>query len=232
MSVARADAAARAAAGRSDTRPDRDGVPRARARGPRGRGARGDPSRRLARGGSARGRRSGCASATARSSAAWRRAGSSASARRTRPASGRRTTWSASRAPAAQRGRRGAAPRAPTPAARRRARGRTGAAGCSRARRNIAYHYDLGNELFALFLDETMTYSCAVFERPDEPLEDAQRRKLPARSASTCELEPGDHLLEIGCGWGGFASSWRPGVRRRVTGLTISRAQAELARER
>ena len=77
--------------------------------------------------------------------------------------------------------------------------------GLARARRNIAYHYDLGNELFELMLDETMTYSCAVFERPD----DARSRRRSARStrgsATSSTLGAGDHVLEIGCGWGGFA---------------------------
>ena len=76
--------------------------------------------------------------------------------------------------------------------------------GLLRARRNIAYHYDLGNELFELMLDPTMTYSCAIFEDEDEPLEDAQRRKL-RRICDKLELGPDDRVLEIGCGWGGFA---------------------------
>jgi cyclopropane-fatty-acyl-phospholipid synthase len=103
--------------------------------------------------------------------------------------------------------------------------------GLRRARRNVAYHYDLGNDLFALMLDETMTYSCAVFERPDEPLEDAQRRKLHL----VCErlrLGPGDRVLEIGCGWGSFAALAASEYGCSVTGLTISSAQAALARER
>jgi cyclopropane-fatty-acyl-phospholipid synthase len=104
-------------------------------------------------------------------------------------------------------------------------------AGLFRARRNIAYHYDLGNELFAAMLDETMTYSCAVFERPDESLEQAQLRKLRL----VCEklrLGPDDHVLEIGCGWGSFARVAAAEYGARVTGLTISREQARLARER
>lgn len=103
--------------------------------------------------------------------------------------------------------------------------------GLLRARRNIRYHYDLGNDLFGLFLDETMTYSCAVFDRDDEPLEDAQRRKL----RMVCEklaLGPRDHVLEIGCGWGSFALTAAAEYGARVTGLTISPAQARLARER
>ena len=103
--------------------------------------------------------------------------------------------------------------------------------GLLRARRNIAYHYDLGNELFALMLDETMTYSCAVFDRPDVTLAEAQRAKFD-RLARLLDLTPEDHVLEIGCGWGGFAR-WAAETRGcRVTGITISREQAVIARER
>lgn len=100
-----------------------------------------------------------------------------------------------------------------------------------RARRNIRYHYDLGNDLFRLFLDETMTYSCAVFADDEEPLAEAQRRKL----RQVCEklgLGPEDHLLEIGCGWGSLALTAAGEYGARVTGLTISASQARLARER
>ena len=103
--------------------------------------------------------------------------------------------------------------------------------GLLRARRNIAYHYDLGNELFALMLDETMTYSCAVFERDGEPLADAQRRKY-RRICNHLGLESGDRVLEIGCGWGGFAAFAATEYGCHVTGLTISPAQASLASER
>lgn len=103
--------------------------------------------------------------------------------------------------------------------------------GLLRARRNIAYHYDLGNDLFALMLDETMTYSCAVFERPDVSLADAQRAKYD-RLCGKLELGPGDHVLEIGCGWGGFARHAAATYGCRVTGITISEEQAALARER
>jgi cyclopropane-fatty-acyl-phospholipid synthase len=99
------------------------------------------------------------------------------------------------------------------------------------ARRNISYHYDLGNELFELFLDETMTYSCAVFERPDEPLADAQRRKLRL-VCDKLALGPNDHVLEIGCGWGSFAVTAAAEYGARVTGITLSIEQAELARAR
>jgi cyclopropane-fatty-acyl-phospholipid synthase len=103
--------------------------------------------------------------------------------------------------------------------------------GLLRARRNIAYHYDLGNELFALMLDETMTYSCAVFERPEATLAEAQRSKLE-RLCRVLDLGSEDHVLEIGCGWGGFARYAAETRGCRVTGITISREQAALARER
>jgi cyclopropane-fatty-acyl-phospholipid synthase len=99
------------------------------------------------------------------------------------------------------------------------------------ARRNIRRHYDLGNDLFELFLDETMTYSCAVFDHDDEPLVDAQRRKL-RMVCDRLELGPDDHLLEIGCGWGSFALTAAGEYGARVTGITLSPAQAELARRR
>jgi len=103
--------------------------------------------------------------------------------------------------------------------------------GLLHARRNIEYHYDLGNDLFRLMLDETMTYSCAVFEREDEPLADAQRRKL-RRVCDKLALGPDDHVLEIGCGWGSFALTAAGEYGARVTGLTLSPAQAALARAR
>ncbi len=103
--------------------------------------------------------------------------------------------------------------------------------GLTRARRNIAYHYDLGNDLFALMLDETMTYSCAIFATPETSLADAQRAKYE-RLCERLELGPDDHVLEIGCGWGGFAKFASETYGCRVTGLTISAEQAALARER
>jgi cyclopropane-fatty-acyl-phospholipid synthase len=103
--------------------------------------------------------------------------------------------------------------------------------GFARSRRNIAYHYDLGNDLFELMLDETMTYSCAVFEEPEMSLADAQHAKYE-RLCALLELDTGDHVLEIGCGWGGFAHYASERYGCRVTGLTISREQALVARER
>jgi cyclopropane-fatty-acyl-phospholipid synthase len=93
-----------------------------------------------------------------------------------------------------------------------------------RARRRIAAHYDLGNELFALFLDRTMMYSCAVFERPGATLEEASVAKLE-RVCEKLALSPSDHVLEIGTGWGGFAVHAAGRYGCRVTTATISREQ-------
>jgi cyclopropane-fatty-acyl-phospholipid synthase len=99
------------------------------------------------------------------------------------------------------------------------------------ARRNIAAHYDLGNDFYRLFLDASMTYSSAVFESDDEPLEVAQQRKYQ-RIADRAGLRPGMHVLEIGTGWGGFAL-YAAGERGcRVTTVTISQEQYDLARQR
>jgi cyclopropane-fatty-acyl-phospholipid synthase len=103
--------------------------------------------------------------------------------------------------------------------------------GLIRSRRNIAYHYDLGNELFALMLDETMTYSCALFERAEMTLAEAQRAKYD-RLCTLLDLHRDDRVLEIGCGWGGFARHAASRYGCRVTGITISREQATFARER
>jgi cyclopropane-fatty-acyl-phospholipid synthase len=99
------------------------------------------------------------------------------------------------------------------------------------ARRNISAHYDLGNDLFAAFLDERMVYSCAYFPDPAATLERAQLAKLD-RICDRLRLSPENHLLEIGAGWGGMAihAARRSGCR--VTTTTISRKQYELARRR
>jgi cyclopropane-fatty-acyl-phospholipid synthase len=95
----------------------------------------------------------------------------------------------------------------------------------------VRYHYDVGNEFFSLFLDESMTYSCAIFSRGAQTLEQAQRTKLDL-VASKLALEPGMNVLDVGCGWGSFAIHAATHYGVNVTGVTLSPAQAELARER
>ncbi len=99
------------------------------------------------------------------------------------------------------------------------------------SRRNIAAHYDLGNEFFRFMLDETMMYSCAYFERPEATLADASRAKndLICRKL---RLSAADHLLEIGTGWGGFALHAASQYGCRVTTTTLSKQQHDLAVQR
>jgi len=100
------------------------------------------------------------------------------------------------------------------------------------ARTNVAAHYDLGNEMFELFLDrEAMMYSCAYYESGDETLERAQHVRLE-RVCDALELKPDDHLLEIGTGWGGMAVHAASARGCRVTTTTISREQREYAEAR
>ena len=99
------------------------------------------------------------------------------------------------------------------------------------SRRNIAAHYDLGNDFFRLMLDESMMYSCALFERPEMTLAEAQEAKLD-RICRALALGPSDHVLEIGTGWGAFAMHAAGRYGCRVTTTTISPSQFELARER
>jgi cyclopropane-fatty-acyl-phospholipid synthase len=94
----------------------------------------------------------------------------------------------------------------------------------------IRYHYDVGNEFFGLFLDESMTYSCAIYSRGAQTLKDAQRTKLDL-VASKLDLQPGMALLDVGCGWGSFAIHAAQNYGVTVTGLTLSPSQADLARE-
>ncbi|MBC7156673.1 MAG: class I SAM-dependent methyltransferase [Rhodobacteraceae bacterium] len=101
----------------------------------------------------------------------------------------------------------------------------------AQAARNIAHHYDLGNAFYRLWLDDTMTYSSGLFATGQESLEAAQRAKYAAM-ADRIGAAPGEHVLEIGCGWGGFAEYAAKERGLRVTGLTISRAQADYAAER
>jgi len=97
------------------------------------------------------------------------------------------------------------------------------------SRKNIAYHYDLGNEFYKLFLDETLAYSCGCFESDDDSLHTAQRNKFD-RICRKLDLKASDHLLEIGTGWGGFAAYAAGKYGCRVTTTTISKEQYEHSR--
>lgn len=99
------------------------------------------------------------------------------------------------------------------------------------SRRNIEAHYDLGNDFYRLWLDETMTYSAAVFASADDTLADAQRRKY-RRILDRLDARPGQTILEIGCGWGGFAEIAATEYGCHVHGLTLSPAQLAFAQER
>ena len=96
------------------------------------------------------------------------------------------------------------------------------------ARKNISYHYDLGNEFYGLWLDKTMTYSSALYKTNQEKLDEAQTQKY-AQMCDEIGIKRGDHILEIGCGWGGFAE-YAAGQRgAKVKGLTISQEQHDFA---
>jgi cyclopropane-fatty-acyl-phospholipid synthase len=97
--------------------------------------------------------------------------------------------------------------------------------------RNIHAHYDLGNDFFRLFLDDTMNYSCGIFERPDASMREASIAKMD-RVCRKLDLAPDDHLLEIGTGWGSLAMHAAREFGCRVTTTTISREQQRLARQR
>ena len=101
----------------------------------------------------------------------------------------------------------------------------------SGSKKNIHAHYDLGNAFYSQWLDQTMTYSSARFEHPGESLEEAQRNKY-ASLARSIDLQADQSVLEIGCGWGGFAEFAAKEVGARVTGITISQAQYDFARKR
>ncbi|MFT5631321.1 MAG: cyclopropane-fatty-acyl-phospholipid synthase [Gammaproteobacteria bacterium] len=96
------------------------------------------------------------------------------------------------------------------------------------ARKNISYHYDLGNEFYGLWLDDTMTYSSAKFDEGARSLEDAQTAKYKSMIDQMGAVA-GDHVLEIGCGWGGFAEYAAKDRGIKVTGLTISQEQHDYA---
>ncbi|MCE9584942.1 MAG: cyclopropane-fatty-acyl-phospholipid synthase family protein, partial [Planctomycetes bacterium] len=97
------------------------------------------------------------------------------------------------------------------------------------SRRNIADHYDLGNGFYRLFLDDTLAYSCAFYEKPDDPLGKAQAQKFE-RICRKLRLAPRDHLLEIGTGWGGFAAHAALKYGCRITTTTISQKQFEYSK--
>jgi len=99
------------------------------------------------------------------------------------------------------------------------------------SRRNIRRHYDLSNVFFQTFLDDSMAYSCALFNHPGERLETAQQNKYRT-IIEKLRLRADDDLLEIGCGWGGFALEAARRIGCRVTGITISKDQYQLARQR
>lgn len=96
------------------------------------------------------------------------------------------------------------------------------------SRRNIRAHYDLSNEFFQQFLDESMTYSCGVFSHPSDSLEQAQQNKIAA-ILRQAQIGAEHHVLEVGCGWGAFAIAAARQTGCRVTGITVSEAQFELA---
>ena len=99
------------------------------------------------------------------------------------------------------------------------------------SKRNIHAHYDLGNEFYSLWLDATMTYSSALFRDSQQSLREAQNAKYRALADST-GIGPNDHVLEIGCGWGGFAEFAAREIGCKVTGITISNEQLAYARNR
>ncbi|MEC8042061.1 MAG: cyclopropane-fatty-acyl-phospholipid synthase family protein [Pseudomonadota bacterium] len=99
------------------------------------------------------------------------------------------------------------------------------------AKKNISYHYDLGNDFYAIWLDPSMTYSSAIFTSGQESLEAAQEAKY-ASMVDQMAVKPGDHVLEIGCGWGGFAEYAARERGLQVTGLTISQEQLNYAQNR
>ena len=100
-----------------------------------------------------------------------------------------------------------------------------------RSRRNVAHHYDLGNDFYRLWLDADLQYSCGYFARGDETLEEAQLAKK-RHIAAKLQLEPGQRVLDIGCGWGGMAIYLAQVAGVHVTGVTLSEEQLAVARQR
>ncbi|MDC3022751.1 cyclopropane-fatty-acyl-phospholipid synthase family protein [Candidatus Pelagibacter sp.] len=101
----------------------------------------------------------------------------------------------------------------------------------SRSKKNIAKHYDLGNEFFSLWLDKTLTYSSAIFEEKNQDLSDAQNNKYQ-KLINLIKPKNGDKVLEIGCGWGGFAEYLGKKYDIKLDCITISKKQYEYAKER
>jgi cyclopropane-fatty-acyl-phospholipid synthase len=101
----------------------------------------------------------------------------------------------------------------------------------AKSRKNVAHHYDIGNELYALFLDDDLQYSCAYFTDPKNGLEQAQLDKK-AHIASKLYLNPGNRVLDIGCGWGGMALFLHQVAGVDVLGITLSQEQLKVARQR
>jgi cyclopropane-fatty-acyl-phospholipid synthase len=112
----------------------------------------------------------------------------------------------------------------------RRARHRSRSNSPRGSQRNIRAHYDQGNEFFSHWLDRSMTYSCGLFDGNDHSLEQAQRNKY-SRVLQLLRPAPGSHILEIGCGWGGFAET-AARLGHHVTGVTLSPAQQRFTQER
>ena len=101
----------------------------------------------------------------------------------------------------------------------------------AKARRNVAHHYDIGNDLYRLFLDDDLQYSCAYFTDPKNSLEQAQADKK-AHIAAKLDLKPGQRVLDIGCGWGGTALYLHRVAKVDVLGITLSESQLKVARQR
>jgi cyclopropane-fatty-acyl-phospholipid synthase len=131
---------------------------------------------------------------------------------------------------AAAAARAGALTQVPrTPAVELRPQGRRHS--ITRDKRAVTHHYDVSNDFFALFLDASMTYSCAIWSRGAETLEEAQETKLEL-VCTKLALAAGERLLDVGCGWGSFAVHAASNHGVRVTGITLSEPQAERARRR
>src|SRR4051794_18310164 len=101
----------------------------------------------------------------------------------------------------------------------------------TRDKRSVRHHYDLPPEFFKLFLGESMTYSCAIFSRGATTLEEAQETKLDL-VCTKLDLQPGQRVLDVGCGWGSWVIHAAKNYDVNVTGITLSKPQARIARRR